>query len=92
MELGKHSIEAHQEVGKLAAKAVDVLITVGPRAKFIAESAESAGLDKNKILSFDTSAEAGLAVQDLIKQGDLVLVKASRAVGLEKVVEEIKKI
>ncbi|PIU98215.1 hypothetical protein COS61_02675 [Candidatus Wolfebacteria bacterium CG03_land_8_20_14_0_80_40_12] len=92
LELGKHSIEAHQEVGKLAAKAVDVLITVGPRAKFIAESAESAGLDKNKILSFDTSAEAGLAVQDLIKQGDLVLVKASRAVGLEKVVEEIKKI
>lgn len=92
LELGKYSIEAHESIGGLAARMVDVLVTVGPRAKFIAESAKSAGLADNKILSFDTAAEASEAVQDLIRTGDLILVKASRAVGLEKIVEEIREI
>ncbi len=90
LELGKYSIEAHESIGQLAGKIVDILVTVGPRGKFIAESAQMAGLAKNKILSFDVAVEAARAVQDLMKQGDLILVKASRAVGLEKVVEEIK--
>jgi len=63
-------------------------VTIGPRAKFIAESAKNSGLAENKILTFDTAAEAGIAVQNLMKTGDLILIKASRAVGLEKVVEE----
>ncbi|MDP3015003.1 MAG: UDP-N-acetylmuramoyl-tripeptide--D-alanyl-D-alanine ligase [bacterium] len=92
LELGKYSVEAHESIGRLAGKIVDVLITVGPRAKFIAESAEAVGLDKNKILSFDTTTEACRAVQDLIKKGDLILIKASRAIGLEEIVEEIKEI
>ncbi len=89
LELGKYSIEAHESIGRLAGETVDVLITVGPRAKFIAESAEATGLDKSKILIFNTTTEACQAVQDLIKKGDLILIKASRAVGLEKIVEEI---
>jgi len=92
LELGKYSIEAHESLGRFVAPIVDILVTVGPRAKFIAEEAKNSGLAENKILSFDTAGEAGLAVQDLIKPGDLILVKASRAIGLEKVVEEIKKI
>jgi UDP-N-acetylmuramoyl-tripeptide--D-alanyl-D-alanine ligase len=92
LELGKYSIEAHESIGRLTASIVDILITVGPRAKFIAEAAKNSGLDEKKILSFDTAAEAGLVVQDLIKPGDLILVKASRAIGLEKVVEEIREI
>ncbi len=90
LELGKYSIEAHEAIGKLVSGIVDVLVTIGPRAKFIAESAKATGLSKNKILSFDTVAEAAIAVQDLIRKGDLILVKASRAMELEKVVEEIK--
>ena len=90
LELGKYSVEAHESIGRLAGKIVDILITVGPRAKFIAESAKFVGLDEGRILSFDTTTEACQSVQDLIKKGDLVLIKASRAVGLEKVVEEIK--
>jgi len=92
LELGKYSIEAHESLGRFVAPIVDILVTVGPRAKFIAEEAKNSGLAENKILSFDTASEAGLAVQDLIKPGDLILVKASRAIRLEKVVEEIRKI
>jgi len=90
LELGKYSIEAHEAVGRLVAPIVDILVTIGPRAKFIAESAKNSGLAENKILTFDTAAEAGIAVQNLMKTGDLILIKASRAVGLEKVVEEIR--
>lgn len=92
LELGKYSIEAHESIGLLAGKIADILITVGLRAKFIAGSAESSGLDKSKILIFDTINEAGKAVQDLIKKGDLILIKASKEIELEKIVEEIKEI
>ncbi|MEK7481879.1 MAG: UDP-N-acetylmuramoyl-tripeptide--D-alanyl-D-alanine ligase [Patescibacteria group bacterium] len=89
LELGKYAIEAHQIIGKLAKEAVDVLITVGPRGKFIAEAALAEGMPKNHVLSFDTNEEAGPEVQKIIKKGDLILIKASRAMGLEKIVDEI---
>ena len=90
LEIGKYAIEAHEYMGRLAGKFVDVLITVGPRAKFIAESAREAGIKKNNIYSFDVVDEALKPTQNLIKKGDLILVKGSRAMRLDKVVEEIK--
>lgn len=92
LEIGKYTIEAHEEIGRMAAKVFDILITVGARAKFIAESAYKSGLPRKKIFTFDTVEEAKIAVQDLLKKGDLVLVKASRAIGLEKIIEEIRQV
>lgn len=90
LEIGKYAVEAHETIGDLAAKIVDILITVGPRAKFIAESAKASGFSEDKIFSFDIAEEAGKKLQELIKKGDLVLIKASRAMKLDKIVEEIK--
>lgn len=90
LEIGKYAPEAHEEIGRLAAKTVNVLFVVGPRAKFIAESARHHGLDKRRIFSFDTIDGAGIAVQDALRKGDLVLVKASRSMRFDKIVEEIK--
>ena len=90
LEIGKYAIEAHERVGRLTGKFVDVLVTVGPRARFIAESAKEAGMKKDKIYSFDVVDEARKPVQELLKKGDLVLVKGSHAMGLERLVEEIK--
>jgi UDP-N-acetylmuramoyl-tripeptide--D-alanyl-D-alanine ligase len=90
LEIGKYTIEAHEAIGKLAAESADLLITVGPRAKFIADAARAAGFKKNMAFSFDTADEARKPVQDLMKQGDLVLVKGSHAMALDKVVEEIR--
>jgi len=92
LELGKYSIEAHEAVGKSVAKLVDVLVTVGPRGKFIADAARGAGLPRHKVISFDTSGEAAKSVQSLIRKGDLILIKASRGINLDKVVEEIKEV
>ncbi len=89
-ELGTYSMEAHERVGRLAGNFLDLLVTVGPHAKFIAEGAKSAGMQKRNIMSFE-GAEAALdALPKMMKRGDLVLVKGSRAMQLEKVVEEIR--
>ncbi|RJQ28585.1 UDP-N-acetylmuramoyl-tripeptide--D-alanyl-D-alanine ligase [Candidatus Parcubacteria bacterium] len=89
LEIGPYAMEAHENLGRLVAEVADILITVGPRAKLIAEGAKKAKMRKANIKSFDDAEEAGKAVQDLIKAGDLILVKASRAIHLESVVEEI---
>ena len=52
LEIGKYTIEAHENVGRRVADVADVLMTVGPRAKFIAEAAHAAGMNKSHIYSF----------------------------------------
>ena len=88
LELGKYTLEAHREVGNLAGSNIDLLITVGLRAKFIADSAENQ-LSKQNIFSFPTSNLAKAKVQELIEEGDLILVKGSQGIRMEKIVEEI---
>src|SRR3989344_813973 len=90
LEIGHYTVEAHEEIGRLAAGVVNFLVTVGPRGKFIAYATKKYGLPRRNIISFDTADEARLPVQELIRKGDVVLVKASRAIQLEKVVMEIE--
>ena len=89
-EIGRFSIEAHKDLGRTAKDIVDVLVTVGPEAKYIAEGATAAGMPKKNIHTFGTADVASSSVQEFIKKGDTVLVKASRSVRLDKVVEKIK--
>ncbi len=90
LEIGKYTIEAHEELGRLIPEVFDILVTVGPRSKFIAESASKKGMPIKNIFSFETSEDARLKVQEIMKKGDLVIIKGSHAMHLEKVVEEIK--
>ncbi len=90
LEIGKYTLEAHERVGRLAAKNLDILVTVGLRAKFIAEAARGAGMNKKNIYVFETAEEAAPEMEKLVKRGDLILVKASHSMHLEKVVAEIK--
>lgn len=88
LELGKYTIEAHREAGNLASSIADLLICVGSRAKFIAGSAENQ-MDSGNIYTFETSDLAKSKVQELIREGDLILVKGSQGIRMEKIVEEI---
>jgi len=92
LEIGKYTPEAHEAVGRMAAKDADVLFTVGLRAKFIAEAARGAGMKRTAIFSFDTVGEARKPVKDFIKKGDLILIKGSHSMELNKIVDEIKEI
>ena len=89
LELGKYSIDEHKKIGAKAAEFVDVLITVGVRAKFIAEGAVEAGMSEKKIHQLNDSKEAGEYLKTIIKDGDAVLVKGSQSMRMERVVEKI---
>jgi UDP-N-acetylmuramoyl-tripeptide--D-alanyl-D-alanine ligase len=89
-EIGKYTVQAHLEIGELVGESFDILVTVGPMSKFIADAAFKKGMPIKNIFSFEYSDDARLKVQELMKKGDLVLVKGSHAMEMEKVVEEIK--
>ena len=89
LELGKYSTDAHKAVGERAAVCADMLITVGFRARTIAESALDAGMDPEQVRSYELgeSARAGLELEREIKEGDVVLVKGSQSIRMERTVE-----
>ncbi len=90
LELGQYSEEAHREIGKLVfASNIDYLITVGERSRDIGRGAKEAGMNKDFIFNFATSEEAGKFLQNRIKQDDLLLVKGSQGIRMEKIVKEL---
>ena len=87
-ELGPESAIYHQEVGAYAAeKGVDVLITVGEKAKDIYHGAT--GLGEGRKMHFDEKDELYAVMKDLFKEGDIILAKASRTMEFETIVERI---
>jgi UDP-N-acetylmuramoyl-tripeptide--D-alanyl-D-alanine ligase len=89
LELGKYSNEAHKKAGELAKESCDILVTVGLRSRATAETAMEFGMDEENIFQFDDSKEAGIFMQNIIKKGDVVLVKGSQGSRMEKAVLEI---
>jgi UDP-N-acetylmuramoyl-tripeptide--D-alanyl-D-alanine ligase len=68
---------------------IDILVTCGSLARTIASSAREAGMDERHIYEFDASPEAGRFLQEIIKTGDLILVKGSQGSRTEKIVKEL---
>jgi UDP-N-acetylmuramoyl-tripeptide--D-alanyl-D-alanine ligase len=89
MELGSHTAEAHKHIGELASQIVSILITVGVRSKFTYETALANGLGQNELFHFDSAREAGEYLKTFIGVGDIVLVKGSQSMRMERVVEII---
>jgi len=88
LELGSQEKEIHQETGeKLARTGIDFLVGVRGLAREMVESAKNAGLNEARF--FNSSDEAGEFLANEIKSGDSVLVKGSRGVRTEKVIEKI---
>ncbi len=89
-ELGEMEEESHLEVGRFAGESkVDLLITVGDRGRLIQKGAlEIGGVGEAK--HFDTKEELIASLKDIIKGGDVVILKASRTVELEKVADAIE--
>lgn len=86
LELGSHSVSAHKEGGKLIKESVDILLTVGVRARDFKNSAQDEGMNPESSMSFSNSSDAGLFLKDFIKEGDVVLVKGSQSMRMEKTV------
>ncbi len=91
LELGEREVEFHLQAGKQVAQwGWNLLITVGSLGKHTAEGARASGLKTNQIISFDNSEQAAEKIDILIQEGDLVLVKGSRKIRTDKIVERLK--
>jgi UDP-N-acetylmuramoyl-tripeptide--D-alanyl-D-alanine ligase len=87
LELGARGPELHRAAGRALARRVDVVIGVGPLSKETLAGAREAGLPEASLVHFDQAQAAAAA--DLVRPGDAVLVKASRGIRLETVVDAI---
>ena len=92
LELGDASVALHEEVGRAAAHArVDVLVAVGGApAAALAEAAVGAGLPRSAVRYFPTSDEAADAAVATLRRGDVALVKGSRGIRTDRIVERLK--
>ncbi|HHJ99030.1 MAG TPA: UDP-N-acetylmuramoyl-tripeptide--D-alanyl-D-alanine ligase [Actinobacteria bacterium] len=87
-ELGTLTELAHFELGEeVARSAVDVLVSVGELGRRIADGAKAAGMPEDVVRPCANADEASEVIDDVVEPGDTVLVKASRIMGLETVVE-----
>ncbi|MEO8511038.1 MAG: UDP-N-acetylmuramoyl-tripeptide--D-alanyl-D-alanine ligase [Chloroflexota bacterium] len=87
LELGPDEEALHRDIGRRAAATADALVAVGERGAWIAEAARANGL--KRVVRADDAEAAALAVERELAPGprDIVLVKASRGIGLERTVE-----
>lgn len=90
LELGNQTEQLHRDIGiSVVENSIDILITKGEAAREIANGAIKAGMKENKIFSFSGNGKAGRFLQEQISKNDLILVKGSRGMQMEKIVKEI---
>ncbi len=90
LELGRYAEQAHVEVGKhVAGQPIDLLVTVGEFSRDIARGALAGGMDQGKVFTYATSPDAGRFVQARMTKGDVVLIKGSQGVRMEKISKEL---
>ncbi len=89
-ELGAQSDALHAETGRAVVETgTSALVTLGERAHAMADAATEAGLDASRVVRCETHEEAAEAARRLSGEGDWVLVKGSRAMQMERVVEAL---
>jgi UDP-N-acetylmuramoyl-tripeptide--D-alanyl-D-alanine ligase len=91
LELGDHAERLHAESGRLAAgSGIDLLFAIGgPAARALAAAAIEAGMPAGAVTYFASSEEAAPAIADAVSAGDLVLVKGSRGIRTDVVVDRL---
>ena len=88
LELGRIENAAHKEIGKYLYKnGIDVLIGVGSMGEIIAEGAVEAGMAEQNIYVYDNNEDAASFINKIMRSGDAILVKGSRALEMEEIVD-----
>jgi UDP-N-acetylmuramoyl-tripeptide--D-alanyl-D-alanine ligase len=90
LEIGHFSASEHRKIGELVAKSsIDVLITVGFRNKSCVEGAIEKRMAKGKVFNFDKSEDAIDTVKEYLGAGNIILVKGSQGIRMEKISKAI---
>ncbi|MGC4096778.1 MAG: UDP-N-acetylmuramoyl-tripeptide--D-alanyl-D-alanine ligase [Nitrospira sp.] len=91
LELGPDAVQMHEEVGAfLTGQGIDQLVACGPFGRSLAKGAKQAGLDHSHILEVPDAKAAAIAVKTIVTSGDVVLIKASRGMKLERVADALQ--
>jgi UDP-N-acetylmuramoyl-tripeptide--D-alanyl-D-alanine ligase len=86
LELGEKELDYHRDAGRAIPKSVDVVIGVGKRSRALLDGAAEAGFADDSRYHFDDASGAAEFLKTFIRPGDLVLIKASRGIGLDRTV------
>jgi len=92
LELGGYETEGHVRVGRRAMDAVSILITVGDLGRLIGRGALEYGMAHERVVHLEDNEAAIVHLQDLIEPGDTVLVKGSRGMRMEEIVEALARL
>lgn len=90
LELGEMSEEFHKTIGQIAARLkIDCLVSYGQMAQFIAKAGQESGLAKEQVFSFFDLEKISGFLKKFIQAGDIILVKGSQGIRMEKIVKNI---
>lgn len=91
LELGEYSSEAHQRIGCLAHElGVDYIFALGELAPLIIDGARSKGMPEDRLFVYKDHNDLAKKAREILKEGDILLVKGSRRMGMEKIVEALR--
>ncbi len=91
LELGENTIMAHRDLGiYIAGAGIDGLIAVGEFSGYVAEGAAEAGMNENKVREFNDYPQTLEQIKEWITEGDIILVKGSRGMRMERIVEGLR--
>lgn len=82
LELGRYSVVEHERIAEIANTSADLVVGVGIRSSIFRTLVRDA-----RVMTFPTSYEASKALYDIVTQGDVVLIKGSQSIRMERVVE-----
>lgn len=90
-ELGEFSEEIHRKVGiEVVTHKIDILVTVGKLAKYIAEEAKYLRMPEENIISLETTEEASEYLNEILQKDDAVLLKAAHGMHFSEIFKSIK--
>jgi UDP-N-acetylmuramoyl-tripeptide--D-alanyl-D-alanine ligase len=89
LELGNYEQEGHEKVGMRALDVADVIIAVGPRGRIIGETALRWGMPADRVHIVEGNAEVIALLEQMVTEGDVILVKGSRGMQMEEIVNTL---
>ena len=91
MELGNFTEPAHQHLGRVARDlSIDLLLVLGEQAPIVVESALRHGFSPQNVKVVESHSEAITLLEEMIQEGDWILVKGSRRMAMERIAEGLK--
>ena len=88
LELGVCAPAEHYRVGRIAAEKADMLLAFGPNSSRMVSGAITGGMLEKMAKAFENREEMAAAMKRMIKPGDVILVKGSRGMRMELILEQ----